>query len=482
MARFNQTVQRGSVKTYSYEGGDVYVESPIDSWFNMLFSSFAEDTFYEKANTQLARFIDQTEIVAQTYGYEFVAKCAVFARNELGLRSISQLTAAWLNDKPMNRKREFYRVFCHRADDPSELFAAVDVLGQKRSHALVRGCGDYVSTLSEYQLAKYLLENRKYKMADIINLTHPVYSPAVRKFKMDELEAPETWENRIMTAPDKESRDAAWKSLVENHSLGYMALIRNLNNIMSIDDIDLTWIDTYLCPQITDSDAIRRSLIFPYRIYTAFRMLRYKNLHVVKALDDAFMLAVDNVPTFSGRSAIILDVSGSMEESISSHSVVTIKQAGAVFAAILMLKNPDTIFIKFGTKAKKLDKTRILSAFGLISELETNDDCDYSTRVSPAFEMLKNEAIDRVFLISDMQVMDGGYYNQSAYIVYRKNCGETLLYSFDLGNYPTQVTPLVPWVHYVTTLGNNVYDFIRLCEEDKSLVDYINDKYSYLFS
>lgn len=481
MARFNQNVQRGSVQTTSYEGGDVYVESPIDSWFNMLFSSFAEDAFYEKASTQLARFIDQTEIVAHAYGYEFVAKCAVFARNELGMRSISQLTAAWLNDKPMDCKRKFYRTFCHRADDPSELFAAVDALGQKRSHAFVRGCGDYISTLTEHQLAKYQLENRDYKMVDIINLTHPVYSTAIRKFKTGELETPETWESRIMTAPDKESRDAAWKSLVENHSLGYMALIRNLNNILSIDNIDLEWIDTYLCPQITNREAIHKSMIFPYRIYTAFRMLRCENLHVLKALDDAFMLAVDNVPTFKGCSAIILDISGSMEDRISARSVVTIKQAGAVFAATLMLKNPDTIFIKFGSDAKRLDKTKILSAFALIRELEANDNCGYSTRVSPAFNMLKDEDVDRVFLISDMQVMDGGYYNKSAYRVYRENCGETPLYSFDLGNYPTQVTPLVPWVHYITALGNNVYDFIRLCEEDKSLVDYINEKYSYLF-
>lgn len=186
MANFNK-VQRRNSKTVSYEGGTVYEKSPINEWLNMLFSSFMEDTFYEAAKTQQQRFIDLTNIMAETYGYEFVAKAAIFARNELGMRSISQLVAAWLNAQSFDNKRAFYRTFMHRPDDVAEIFAAIDYLDGKRSHALIRGAADYLSGLSAQTLAKYKLNSRDYNMYDLINITH-AHSKAIDDYKQGHLE------------------------------------------------------------------------------------------------------------------------------------------------------------------------------------------------------------------------------------------------------------------------------------------------------
>ena len=228
MGNFNKVKQSGP-NAYSYEGGAVYNKNVVDEWLGMLFSSFMEDAYYETAENQQKQFIKLTEKMYDKYGAVFVAKCAVFARNELGMRSISQLVAAWLNDKSFETKRDFYRAFMHRPDDIAEIFAAVDFLKQKRSHALVRGGADYLSTLKPQTLAKYKLNSRNYNMFDLINITHAT-SEAINQYKQGILENADTWEVKIAGASSKEERQQEWKRLVEEHKLGYMALIRNLNN------------------------------------------------------------------------------------------------------------------------------------------------------------------------------------------------------------------------------------------------------------
>lgn len=482
MAGFNKVKVRGP-QAVSYEGGAVYKKTPVDEWMNMLFSSFMEDRFYESAEDQQQRFEELTQKMADTYGYEFVAKAAFFARNELGMRSISQFVASWLNDKSFENKRAFYRNFMHRPDDVAEIFAAIDQLNSKRSHALVRGAADYISSLSEHTLAKYKLNSRTYNMYDVINITH-AHSHAIDLYKAGELAAADTWEVNISAKSEKADRDAEWKRLVEEHKLGYMALIRNLNNILDNPEIDQNWIRYTLVPQLADRHSIRKSLMFPYRFYTAYKNLNIHNPFVDTALGEAFMIAaVDNAPQLKNSSAIILDVSGSMENTISDRSNITLKEVGACFAIALWLANPHCPIIKFGTQAKLINNfSQLENPFTLIERLCRNDNCGYGTEIRPAFELLNRkiyaETYDRIFIISDMQVMDNHYYwysrDNDAAKMYRKYFGTKLCYSFDLGNYYTQFLSPYDHIKYVTALNDQVFKFIGLLESGINLVDYIN--------
>lgn len=484
MAGFNKVKARGP-QAKSYEGGSVYEKSPVDAWVNMLFSSFMEDKFYESAKDQQKRFEELTQIMADTYGYEFVAKATVFARNELGMRSISQFVASWLNDKSFEDKRAFYRNFMHRPDDVAEIFAAVDQLNNKRSHALVRGAADYISSLNEYSLAKYKLNSRTYNMYDIINITH-AHSHAIDLYKAGELAAADTWEVNISTKSNKTERDMEWKRMVEDHKLGYMALIRNLNNILDNPEISQNWVRYTLVPQITNREAIRKSLIFPYRLYTAYKNLTIHNPFVDAALGEAFtMAAVDNAPQLDGGSAIILDVSGSMSDRISYNSDITLKEVGACFAIALWLANPDCHVIKFGSHAKFETRLNYLeNPFVLINRLCANDDCGYGTEIVPVFELLNRNFdqsdYERIFIISDMQVMDNRYWYSysSAVQSYHKFFGMKTCYSFDLGNYHTQLLSPADHIRYITALNDQVFKFIGLLESGINLVDYIN-KFNY---
>ena len=480
MANFNKVKPRGP-RENSYEGGAVYKKTVVDEWLNMLFSSFLEDQFYETGKDQQKRFIELTQKMCEAYGPVFVSKAAFFARNILGMRSISQLTAAWLNTQNFETKRIFYKTFMHRPDDVAEIFAAIDYLGEKRSHALIRGSADYLSTLRPQTLAKYKLHSRTYNMFDLINITHAT-SPAINDYKNNVLEYADTWEVKIAGAKDKVDRDKEWRRLVEGHKLGYMALIRNLNNILEACNFYEGWIEEYLVPQITDEKAIRKSLMFPYRFYTAYKNLKVNNFELNAALGKAFKIAAKyNAPQLAGPSAILLDVSGSMSDSISSRSNIMLKEVGACFAVSLLIANPNCITIKFGTDSKLFKFNLLDNPFINIERLCANENCGYGTEVGPAFSLLSfkqtaKQNVKRIFLISDMQVMDGhGWYGNAAVSIYNQYFRNTPCYSFDLGNYGTQVLP--PRnnnLHFITALNDQVFKFIGLLEGGIDLVDYIN--------
>ena len=488
MSKFN--AKKENNKAISYEGGSVYNKNLVEDYLNNLFSSFIEDGFYESRQKKMERFLELTTEVGNQLGNEFLAKTSVFARNELGMRSASQLIASYLNDKKFDNKRAYYRNFCHRPDDVAEIFGAIDMMGQKRSHATVRGCGDYLAKLNEYQLGKYKMLGKEYNMYDLINITH-AKSSIVDGFMKGEIESPDTWEVKISTAKTEAERAEEWIRLVKEDKLGYLALLRNLNNILnaiSITGIDgLLLIEDKIVSKLTDEASIKKSLVFPYQIYCAYKNMKAHPFMIDNALDKAFRIACGNMEKFEGKSMIMLDVSGSMENRISSRSNITIKEAGACYAAALYISQ-DCDFVKFGTDAKSCSYNKIDNVFNIISKMCEEDKCGYGTHIGMAFAKL-NKHYDRIFIVSDMQVMKENpprwYYSQlvdgpASYNDYCKEYGDTKCYSFDLGNYKTQcANPNNRNVHLVTALNDDVFKFLYLLENNQSIVDYIQKNFSY---
>lgn len=475
--------ERHITRTTSYEGGTVYQKSVLDDWSNMLFSMVLQpnrDTFYSSQEDTMNRFIELTHEVIDKHGCEFVCKAAHFSRNVLGLRSISELCAAILNKYQFEGKRDFYRTYFRRPDGIGEVFACIDHLGDKRSHALIRGCADYFETLNEYTLAKYPLQYKKYKLVDIINLTHPC-GELIDKCVRGELKAPDTWESKIYAGISDEEKESAWKALVEEHKLGYLALIRNLNNILSQKFATKPWCKEHLVDQIVNEKAIKKSLVFPYQIYGAWNACRTKCPIVIEsALEEAFEISIKNMPAFK-NSAIILDVSGSMTQRFSVNSQFSIGEISAVYAVALAYAGEFDIY-KFATKAKKYMGLKRSSS--IFKQIENMQRCEkglgQGTCINEAFDCM-DKHYDNIFIFSDMQVMDGWftYSTGSAYESFKKFCnqyGSAKLYSFDLGNYHTQVVPQNENVQYVTALNDTIFKIVHeMSKENKSLVDMISE-------
>lgn len=492
MSKFNEKT-KSTQKTTSYEGGSVFKRSLEDSWFNALFSSFLQPQFYESSETQQSRYIELTEAMISKYGPDFVGKAAAFSRNELGMRSISELTAAILNKYYWDGKRKFYASYFHRPDDVGEVFGAVKMLGDKRSHALVRGAGDYLSTLNGYKLMKYRMNHHEKNMYDLINVTH-AHSEAIDSFKNNELSAPDTWESKIVNEHDLEKVESEWKRLIEEKKLGYLALIRNLKTICKLSFVDRDWVSTYLGPQLIDETKIEKSLVWPYQIYTAYKSIQPLGVNfVVNYLESAYLTACNNVSKLPGNTLFVLDVSGSMGSSISERSTISIKEASAAYLVAYALMNAgkaDSTFdiIKFGTTFNTFEiPSNLTSPFKVIELLSENDDCGYGTYISPVFEYLinDNKKYDRIILFSDMQVMNDVSYNY--YKTYKAKTSNSLvkkykngvspeckIYSFDLGNYYNQLVSQDEDIRYITSLNNYVFKAISILESKKSLIDVIN--------
>lgn len=477
--KFNKTKTPTLPNAVTYEGGDAFEKSLEQDWLNNLFSNMLENRFYESGDEQINRYINLTSQMLEKYGPKFVGRAAYFARNTLGMRSISQLTAAMLNPIQFEGKRDFYAKYMKRPDDVSEIFAILDAFGEKRSHALVRGAADYLSSLNAYTMDKYAMRNKDWSMIDLINVCHPK-SAVVDKFYNGQLEHAGTWEQKISASKSEEEKSQNWRELVEGGKLGYLALIRNLNNILAAN-VSEDWIERYLVPQLTNADKIHKSLVFPYQIYTAYKNLEVREVNTYFALDKAFRESVKNVPGLDGSSLVVLDVSGSMEDRISGRSNMTIKEVCACYAAAIYLSNPNSEFIKFGNHAKRCHYNRLDSVFVLIKKMQVNDGCGYGTDILPVWKML-NQHYDRVFLFSDMQVMDSRSWwtrNSDTAIdamnEYMRRYGRTCVYSVDAGNYPNQISnPLRGDLTLLTGFSDKVFKFISLMESGVSMIDYIN--------
>lgn len=500
MAKFNEKNGKLVFDATSYEGGDAIQKTLKAEWINLLFSCMLEDGCYESAEKRQNRYIDMTDKMIEEYGPKFVSKTALFARNELGMRSISQLTAAMLNNCQFDGKADFYSKFFHRADDVAEVFAAVNALGSKLSHGLVKGAKLYIECLGEYDFGKYTLKNRRYNWFDIINITH-AHSSAIDRYKsMDgKINSPDTWENAISnTSP--ENKESEWRRLVVEHKLGYLALIRNLRNICSCSFCNDSFINEYLAPQVRNSDAIHKSLVFPYQIvsaavnagvnrdngfYYAYELDDFRNSieninpSLLSALSDAFKISVDNIPDFSNdRVAILLDVSGSMNAPMSSRSNISIKMTCAAYAVAVALKCDNVDIVKFGDNAKKFNFHKNGNVFTQIAKLCDNDYCGYGTMIGQALKMLDGR-YDKLFIFSDMQVMDrvNSWSDSNPFKDISKI--STSVYSFDLGMYHTSGMDFSnPNVIMLTGLNDKIFKILPLVSGGtEGILDYIDENY-----
>ena len=477
MSKFNQS---NKVLNATYEGGKAYEKDVANDWLNFIFTSFLQNTYYEPSEKQQARFVALTNAMMEKYGAEFVAKAAVLSRQVFGLRSIGCLTAAFLNNQKFDNKRKFYKDFCNRPDDTGEIFAAIkNVFGQKRSHACVRGVGDYISTLSEYQMGKYKMASKEFNLMDIINITH-ANSPVIDSYKRGTLSSPDTWENSISNSASKEERDAEWIRLVEEGKLGYLALIRNLRNILNCEGVSNEWVESNLVPQICNEEKIKKSKVFPYQIFSAYKYCESSNPALTLALSNAFMLSCGNVEPFEGNTCVILDVSGSMESSISGQSSMRLVDVGACYAAMLYLTQ-DCDFIKFGNNAIKQDYKKTDNIFDIIAQMTKNDLCGYGTYIQTAFCLLEKH-YDRIIIVSDMQVMGCTERNitqpQIAYETfdkYTQTFGDCHVFSYDISNYPISFFPPEDnRLHFCSALNNISFAMIPYLEGGKNLEDFVN--------
>ena len=296
-----------------------------------------------------------------------------------------------------------------------------------------------------------------------------------------------------------EMKAEAWAGLVRSRKIGYMALVRNLRNILE----DAPQVVSDAADMLVQQELVGRSRLLPFRFVTSrdellkwredrrvarragnsfwSRLVRaYKGIPepvapepepvvdpvdlLLEALDRAADLALANVPKLEGRTLVVVDGSGSM-----TWNGGPIKIA-SLFAAVILRTNPEADLMMFDTDARYLSINPEDSVLAVQRQIEDRAKGG-GTNFNAVFDRA-TKVYDRVVILSDMQGWMAGGYNRvgaptEAFAGYRKRTGaDPKVFSFDLQGYGTLMFPERN-VYALAGFSEKVFDVMALLERDR---------------
>jgi len=146
----------------------------------------------------------------------------------------------------------------------------------------------------------------------------------------DRLETPVTWETELSL---KGNTKEVWERLIDENRLGYMAMMRNLRNIIKSGASNMDKVYEYL----TDEERVLKNKQLPFRYYSAYKVLRNEGIGTSKiydALEIAIKISTKNIDRLPGKTLIAADVSGSMNFPVSAKSDLTCAEVAVLMLSI----------------------------------------------------------------------------------------------------------------------------------------------------
>ncbi len=284
-----------------------------------------EDQFYEEG----VAIADRIAALAAEVAPETVAALAIEAREVMKLRHAALLLVSALARTGAGKPGLVASTIEHvveRADELTELLAIYWRAGRRPlSGQMKKGLARAFAKFDAYQLAKYD-RAAVVKLRDVLFLVHakPRDAEQAATWKSlveGTLPSPDTWEVALSGGADKRE---AFERLLREGKLGYLALLRNLRNMVAAE---------------VDADLVRQAIlarrgasrVLPFRYVAAARAAVVFDAE----LDAALKAAVAEQTRLSGRTIVLVDVSGSMDARLSGRSDMTRLDAAATLAAVL---------------------------------------------------------------------------------------------------------------------------------------------------
>lgn len=327
-----------------------------------------------------------------------------------------------------------------------------------------------------YHLGKYRGDGKAKKLVDVLNLVHPKgtdrNTDALKGLVEGTLRQTGTWEDKLvaigqsdMSADEKATaRATVWASLIGERQLGYLALIRNLRNILK----DAPHIVEDVCLELTHEDKIKKSLVMPFQLITAYKQLDGSDANartIRSALDQAIELSCQNVPDLK-NTLVVVDNSGSMASPVTNSQHIQCSEAGAAFGMILA-KRSNADIMEFGDTSRYVPYDLNQSVLKFASEFHHNNGVGHGTNFHSIFETA-NKKYDRVVIFSDMQGWMGYHTPESAAARYRllHKCSP-FIYSFDLLGQGTMQFPESK-VFAIAGFSGEIFNVMSKLETDKN--------------
>jgi len=313
-----------SYRTTTHEGGRAFPHLTAEQRLRRSVMSCLlwEDQFYEDGQSIAERIAEAASAVSP----EVLSAVAIEAREINHLRHVPLLLTSLLAERGGSIVGKTLARIIQRADEIPEFLAIYWRNGKRPLSAQVKkGLAAAFRKFDAYALAKYNRDGA-IKMRDVLFLVHakPKDQEQAGTWKQlvdGNLPPPDTWEVALSGGGDKLE---AWSRLLSEGKLGYLALLRNLRNM----------VDAGVERGLIESAILARKgahRVLPFRYVAAARACP----QLEPAIDQALLSAIADLPVFSGTTAVMVDVSGSMNDKLSVKSDMTRMDAAAALAAII---------------------------------------------------------------------------------------------------------------------------------------------------
>lgn len=500
--RFN--FLKGKNVVTNYEGAKAYKMTPEMELYSAVVTAGLSDSFYESGHERLKRI--QSLMVSNDA--VFVAKLAVYARASMHMRSVPLVLAVELAKycSGTDLVSRTVKGVVQRADEITELLVYYQLSNgrtgtkklNKLSKQVQKGLSGAFNSFDEYQFAKYNRDG-EVKLRDALFLVHPKAKDGEQqnifnKIASQSLEVPYTWETELSALGQTKFSDekekaiafkAKWEELIESEKLGYMALLRNLRNIIQAD-VDYVYMQK-VCSRLSNAHAVAKSKQFPFRFLAAYREVKELKSDyvamVLNALEDAVMASAQNIKGFDEATKVVVacDVSGSMQKPVSARSKVLLYDIGLMLAMLMQSKSKRVISGMFG------DKWNIINMpnKGVLANVEEfyrrEGEVGYSTNGHLVIDdlYLRKIVMDKIMIFTDCQLWNssgGGGSLARSWKDYKKIAPQAKLYLFDLagyGNTPLRIEDND--VFLIAGWSDKVFDVLEALEDGASAISKIKE-------
>ena len=455
-AQTNKTVNKSGHAAYKMRDKEKLVTQILTSFFN-------EAKFYGDNTEDMKKTIKS---VIKT-DPQFVSNLAVFARRELNMRSVAHVLTAYIAHEVEGKPyiRQTVKGVALRGDDVTEIMAAyLSMFGKPIPNGLKKGINDVLQGFDEYTLAKYKGEGKAVKMRDLLCLCRPTPKNAAqsamwKRLLNGELETPYTWETELSA---KGNNKKTWEALIDSGKVGYMALLRNLRNILNANPSN---VDKVLS-LIENPEAVKKSRQLPFRYLSAYKELEsVGGSRVFDALENAVEASCENVPKLNGTTVIAVDISGSMLSLVSAKSSTRCYEIAMLLGLIANKICENSYFYVFNNSIEKYAVSRRNGILETVARAR----CGGGTDMHLPFKKMIADHIhaDRVIILSDNEC-NSNYWSAPVQKVadeYRRKSGEDIwVHAIDLQGYGTQQFCGAK-TNVIAGWSEKVFDFIKLAEQ-----------------
>lgn len=378
----------------THEGGPAFAHITAEQQLrrSVLSCLLWEDTFYEDGQSIADRIWAATTKVPPP----MLASLAMEARNRFHLRHVPLLllTALAKHGAGTRLVSDTIEATISRADELTEFLAVYakmngvtpDKVRPKLSAQVKKGLARAMLKFSPYQLAKYNRDGA-IKLRDVMFLVHPKpVGEQIETFKQlaaRELASPDTWEVALSGGADKK---ATFERLLQEGKLGYLALLRNLRG-MTEAGVD----DGLIKGALIERKGAHN--VLPFRYVAAARACP----QLEPTIDRALQAAIQELPPLAGKTAVLVDVSGSMDAKLSGKSDLTRIDAACALASII---NGDLRVFSFSNVLIEVPPRRGMSGVDAIRNSQSHQ----GTELGAAVHWLNsNGKFDRLIVITDEQ-------------------------------------------------------------------------------